>query len=71
MEDKLIKTNHKVGYYYFKKVSTCFAIFLVASVAVAIPVSIAASIRESQKSKDAELKETEKNNEQLKLLSFN
>ena len=45
MEDKLVKTNHGPMYYYFKKVTTCFGIFLVACAVVAIPISIAASIR--------------------------
>lgn len=45
MEDKLVKYHHKAVYYYFKKAGICFSIFVGAFVAVAIPVSIAASMR--------------------------
>lgn len=40
MKDKLIKTNHKAGYYRFKKFATSFALSLGLVVVVAIPLTI-------------------------------
>lgn len=57
MKDKLVKYHHKAVYFYFKKVGVCFSIFIGASVLVAVPVSIAASIRAN------EVKNTEKGEE--------
>ena len=48
MKDKLVKYHHKAVYFYFKKVGICFSIFVGASVLVAVPVSIAASIRANE-----------------------
>ena len=48
MEDKLVKYHHKALYFYFKKIGICFSVFLGTSVLVAIPISIAASIRTHQ-----------------------
>ncbi len=68
MEDKLVKYHHKAVYYYFKKIGICFSIFIGASVLVAIPVSVAATIRnqEAQDSKKEENKEDNKEKEVLK-----
>lgn len=54
MKDKLVKYHHKAVYFYFKKVGICFSIFVGASVLVAVPVSIAASIRANEINKDVE-----------------
>lgn len=48
MKDKLVKYHHKAVYFYFKKAGICFSIFVGASVLVAVPVSIAASIRANE-----------------------
>ena len=56
MKDKLVKYHHKAVYFYFKKVGICFSIFVGASVLVAVPVSIAASIRANEINKDVESK---------------
>lgn len=62
MEDKLVKYHHKAVYYYFKKAGICFSIFIGAFVAVAIPVSIAASMRNTvvETTKDNADKDTTK-----------
>ncbi len=51
MKDKLVKYHHKAVYFYFKKVGICFSIFAGASILVAVPVSIAATIRANEVSK--------------------
>ncbi len=68
MEDKLVKYHHKAVYYYFKKAGICFSIFLGAFVAVAIPISVAAGMRDSVTTEDTD-KDTETNT-QISLLSF-
>lgn len=60
MKDKLVKYHHKAVYFYFKKVGICFSIFAGASVLVAVPVSIAASIRAN------EIKNTDPKKEDVK-----
>ncbi len=62
MEDKLIKNHHGATYYYFRKISTFFGIFLVSSAIVAIPISVAASIRAVNESNVEKEKENETNN---------
>ena len=62
MEDKLIKNHHGAAYYYFRKISTFFGIFLVSSAIVAIPISVAASIRAVNESNVEKEKEKETNN---------
>ncbi len=57
MKDKLVKYHHKAVYFYFKKVGICFSIFAGASILVAVPVSIAATIRAN------EVSQSEKANE--------
>ena len=57
MKDKLVKYHHKAVYFYFKKVGICFSIFAGASVLVAVPVSIAASIRANEIKKKKKKKE--------------
>ena len=57
MKDKLVKYHHKAVYFYFKKVGICFSIFAGASILVAVPVSIAATIRAN------EVNQSEKANE--------
>ena len=63
MEDKLVKYHHKAVYYYFKKAGICFSIFIGAFVAVAIPISIAAGMRnqvvENDKTESGEQEKTE------------
>ena len=68
MEDKLVKYHHKAVYYYFKKAGICFSIFLGAFVAVAIPISVAAGMRNTVTAEDSD-KDSEKNT-QISLLSF-
>ena len=69
MEDKLVKYHHKAVYYYFKKAGICFSIFLGTFVAVAIPISVAAGMRNNVTIEDPD-KEGETNNTQISLLSF-
>lgn len=68
MEDKLVKYHHKAVYYYFKKAGICFSIFLGAFVAVAIPISVAAGMRNTVTGEDSD-KDSETNT-QISLLSF-
>ena len=60
MKDKLVKYHHKAVYFYFKKVGICFSIFAGASVLVAVPVSIAATIRANEVNKTDTEEETKK-----------
>jgi hypothetical protein len=72
MQDRLIKTHHRILYYYFKKATTAFGIFIGASILVAIPISIAASLRANAERKEAEdAKKTPNDGEQdAALLTF-
>lgn len=72
MEDKLVKYHHKAVYYYFKKAGICFSIFIGAFVAVAIPISVAAGMRNTINQTEEQDKETETENgaTQIQLLSF-
>ncbi len=45
MKDKLVKTKHRAGHYYFKRIGFCFSLFLGATIVVAIPLSIATIVR--------------------------
>lgn len=60
MKDKLVKYHHKAVYFYFKKVGICFSIFAGASVLIAVPVSIAATIRANEVNKTDAEEETKK-----------
>lgn len=68
MEDKLVKYHHKAVYYYFKKAGICFSIFLGAFVAVAIPISVAAGMRNTVTTEDSD--NDSETNTQISLLSF-
>lgn len=72
MEDKLVKYHHKAVYYYFKKAGICFSIFIGAFVALAIPISVAAGMRNTINQTEEQDKETETENgaTQIQLLSF-
>ena len=55
MKDKLVKTKHRAGHYYFKRIGFCFSLFLGATIVVAIPLSIATIVRNNNvESKDSE-----------------
>jgi len=49
MKDKLVKTKHKAGHYYFKKIGFCFSLFVGAAIVVAIPLSIATIVKNNEK----------------------
>lgn len=66
MKDKLFKTNHHAVYYYFRKLSVCFGIFICSSAVLAIPISIAATVRANQK----KTHETEKENENKEVKDY-
>ena len=70
MEDKLVKYHHKALYFYFKKIGICFSVFLGTSVLVAIPISIAASIRTHQTEQALKEKEDEEKDTTNKLAVF-
>ena len=70
MEDKLVKYHHKALYFYFKKIGICFSVFLGTSVLVAIPISIAASIRTHQIEQALKEKEDEEKDTTNKLAVF-
>ena len=72
MEDKLVKYHHKAVYFYFKKAGICFSIFIGAFVAVAIPISVAAGMRNTinQTEEQEQEKEPENGTTQIQLLSF-
>ena len=74
MQDKLVKTRNKPWKYYFRKLGFCFGIFLGASVIVAIPLSIAATLRanakEEAKTNDDNEKKTVTSEKYNDLLSF-
>lgn len=57
MKDKLVKTHHKKAFFFFKKVSFCFSIFMGATICVAIPLSIATIIKNNEKETKEESKE--------------
>lgn len=72
MEDKLVKYHHKAIYYYFKKAGICFSIFVGAFVAVAIPVSVAAGMRNNNVQETEEHKTPSEKDEvkKLRLMAF-
>lgn len=74
MQDKLVKTRNKPWKYYFRKLGFCFGIFLGASVIVAIPLSIAATLRvnaeEEAKNNDNNEEKTTTSEKSKNLLSF-
>ena len=70
MEDKLVKYHHKALYFYFKKIGICFSVIFGSAVLVAIPVSIAASVKSQQIKKAAEENETDKDSKVKELLRF-
>jgi cytochrome c biogenesis protein CcdA len=74
MQDKLVKTRNKPWKYYFRKLGFCFGIFLGASVIVAIPLSIAATLRanaeEEAKTNDNNEEKTASSEKYNDLLKF-
>ena len=60
MKDKLVRYNHKAGYYVFKKVCVGCSIFVLSSVLIALPISFGLNMVKAN-----EISKTEKNSVSL------
>ena len=70
MEDKLVKYHHKAVYFYFKKIGIFFSIFVGAAVLVAIPVSVAATLRSQEAIETKQEQKAEEGNTLVSTLVF-
>lgn len=63
MKDKLVRTGHKKGYYFFKRCAVGASIVLASSILIALPLSY--GVNKVQQSESIELK-VETNTQEIK-----
>ena len=61
MKDKLVRYNHKAGYYIFKKLCIGCSIFVVSSVLIALPISFGLNMVKANESAKIEKADTNVN----------